>query len=517
MRKLFTTLFTGAALALGLLSPAAHAGRDNDTLTWVTATEIDTFDIYYQGLREVVITTLYNCDSLFFRDPANGSYKPLLAESYRWINDVTLEVDLRRGIKFHDGTDLDAGDVVYTFKHMLPKDSGINVRLGIDWIKDVVAVNPNRVRFIAHAPRPAAIEFLSGNTPIYPSGHYDKAPTVSVAGGQTRRDWGAVRPVCTGPYIMTDFQPGRSATYVKNPNYFKESPKGQPRIGKIVYRTITDNEAQLAELLTGSVDWIWGVPPENVKRLNDMGTVVVKGAPTTRMSFLILDAAGRSGENPMTDVRVRRALFHAIDRNAIAKLVGNGSEVLLSMCYPTQTGCTTEVRQWPYDPARAKALLAEAGYGPGKPLKLPYYAYRDRSYSEAVLAYLRAVGIEPDFKFIQNVALRPLVVAGKIPLMHLTWGSQGMQDASASVSLYFRFGVDDFARDVELKTLLESADTTMDPVKRNELYKKALEKINDQAYAIPLFSYGRAYAFNKALDYTVTPDELAHFYMVKWK
>jgi len=517
MRKLFTTLFTGAALALGLLSPAAHAGRDNDTLTWVTATEIDTFDIYYQGLREVVITTLYNCDSLFFRDPANGSYKPLLAESYKWINDVTLEVDLRRGIKFHDGTDLDAGDVVYTFKHMLPKDSGINVRLGIDWIKDVVAVNPNRVRFIAHAPTPAAIEFLSGNTPIYPSGHYDKAPTVSVAGGQTRRDWGAVRPVCTGPYIMTDFQPGRSATYVKNPNYFRESPKGQPRIGKIVYRTITDNEAQLAELLTGSVDWIWGVPPENVKRLNDMGTVVVKGAPTTRMSFLILDAAGRSGENPMTDLRVRRALFHAIDRNAIAKLVGNGSEVLLSMCYPTQTGCTTDVKQWPYDPARAKALLAEAGYGPGKPLKLPYYAYRDRSYSEAVLAYLRAVGIEPDFKFIQNVALRPLVVAGKIPLMHLTWGSQGMQDASASVSLYFRFGVDDFARDAELKTLLESADTTMEPGKRNDLYRKALEKINDQAYAIPLFSYGRAYAFNKALDYTVTPDELAHFYLVKWK
>lgn len=517
MHKLLKALLTGGAIALGLSSPLAHAGKDNDTLTWVTATEIDTFDIYYQGLREVVITTLYNCDSLFHRDPATGVYKPLLAESYKWIDDVTLEVDLRKGIKFHDGTDLDAGDVVYTFKHMMPKDSGINVRLGIDWIKDVVAVNPNRVRFIAVAPTPAAIEFLSGNTPIYPSGHYDKAPTVTNASGQQRRDWGAVRPVCTGPYMMTDFKAGSSATYVRNPNYFKDSPKGQPRIGKIVYRTVTDNDAQMAELLTGSVDWIWGVPPQNVKKLGEMGGVVVKGAPTTRMSFLILDAAGRSGDNPMKDVRVRRALFHAIDRDALAKFAGNSSEVLKSMCYPTQAGCSTDVRQWSYDPAQAKALLAEAGYGPGNPLKLPYYAYRDRSYSEAVLAYLRAVGIEPDFKFLQNVALRPLVLAGKIPLMHLTWGSQGMQDASASVSLYFRGGVDDFARDPEVKAWLDAADTTMDPTKRKELYRKALERINDQAFAIPLFSYGRAYAFNKALDYTVTPDELAHFYMVKWK
>lgn len=515
MKRLAVLLSLGLA-AFGA-APTAEAGKGNDALTWATATEIDTFDIYYQGLREVVITTLYNCDSLFHRNPASGQYEMLLARSYKWIDPVTLEVDLRKGVKFHDGSDLDAADVVYTFKHMMPKDSGINVRIGIDWIKDVEAVAPDRVRFVAHAPTPAAIEFLSGNTPIYPSGHYDNAPTVTNAAGQKRRDWGAVRPVCTGPYKMTEFKPGVSATFVKNAGYFKESPKGQPQIGKIVYRTITDNEAQLAELLTGGIDWIWGVPPENVKKLADMGGVTVTTAPTTRMSFLILDAAGRAGDHPMKDVRVRRALFHAIDRAALAKLVGNGAEVLKSMCYPTQVGCTADVSQWAYDPAKAKALLAEAGYGPGKPLRIPFYAYRDRAYSEAVLAYLRAAGIEPEFKFIQNVALRPLIIGGKTEVAHLTWGSQGMQDASASVSLYFKHGVDDFARDPELKTLIDAADTSMDAAKRKELYASALEKINREAYAVPLFAYGRAYAFNKHLDYKVTPDELAHFYLAKWK
>src|SRR5262249_56971346 len=109
-----------------------------------------------------------------------------------------------------------------------------------------------------------------------------------------RREWGAGGRVGTGPYRMTDFKAGNSASWVKNPSYFKESPKGQPAIGKIAYRTVTDNDAQLAELLTGSIDWIWGVPPENVKKLVEMGSVTVKSAPTTRLSFLIFDPAARS-------------------------------------------------------------------------------------------------------------------------------------------------------------------------------------------------------------------------------
>ena len=515
MRKRLTAILTCSGLALGGFTTAAHAGKDNDTLTWVTATEIDTFDSYYRGLRENVIAALFNCDSLFHRDPDTGKYKPLLAESHRWIDPVTLEIDLRKGVKFHDGTDFGADDVAYTFKHVMKPDSGINVRFFVDWIKDVQVVNPHRVRFVAKTPTPAALDILSGNTAIYPSGHYDKAPTVTNAAGQTRRDWGAVRPVCTGPYMMTDFKAGISASWAKNPHYFKDSPKGQPKIGKIVYRTITDNEAQLAELLTGSIDWIWSVPPENIKKLSDMGTVTVKPAPTERMSFLVLDAAGRSGDTPIKDVRVRRAIFHAIDREAIAKLVGNSAAILKSMCYPTQIGCATDVKQWPYDPAKAKALLAEAGYAKG--FKISFYAYRDRPYSEAILAYLRNVGIQPDFRFVQYVALRPLVIGGKTEIAHHSLGSWGMHDAAASVSVYFRGGVDDYARDPQVMDWLAAADSTMDTATRKELYAKALERINDQALLIPLFAYGRGYAFNKALDLEVTPDEIGHFYRARWK
>ena len=513
MRKYVAYAAICAAVVAGSANES-RATKADDTLTWATGTEIDTFDIYYQGLREVVIASLYNCDSLMFRDPKTNEYKPLLAKSYAWTDDKTLDVELREGIKFTDGTDVDAEDVAYTFNHVIKPDSGINVRLTVDWIESVEALAPHKVRIHANAPTPAALEYLSGNTPIYPSGHWDSAPEVQ-AGDKTRRDWGAVLPVCAGPYKLTAFEPGRSATWEKNPGYYADSPKGQPQIGKIVYRTIADSEAQLAELLAGSVDWIWGVPPENMEQLAGFGTVTVAAAPTTRMAFLALDAAGRSGDTPLKDVRVRQAIAHAIDREALAKLVGNSSSVLKSMCYAAQVGCTEDVKQYEYNPEKARALLAEAGYKDG--LKLPFYAYRDKRYSEAVLAYLRDAGIEPDFQFIQNVALRPLVIEGKMPFAHLTWGSQGMMDASASVSLYFKFGVDDYARDEEVKKLLEAADTSMDPEKRKELYAQALNRIADQAYYIPLYAYGRGYAFSKDFDYEVTPDEIAHFYLAKWK
>src|SRR5882757_7157057 len=149
----------------------------------------------------------------------------------------------------------------------------------------------------------------------------------------------------------------------RNPDYFAGSPKGKPSIGKIVYRTVPDSATQLAELMTGGVDWLWDASPENAAKLAQMPGITVTSAPTTRMSFLSLDAAGRSGKTPMQDARVRRAIYHAIDRAAITKqLVGAGAAVLDSMCPPVQFGCATDVTVYPYDPAKAKQLLVEAGY-----------------------------------------------------------------------------------------------------------------------------------------------------------
>ena len=188
---------------------------------------MDTPDLYYGNQREALITAYAQCDSLIHRDPQTNEYQPLLATSWEWVDDKTLEMDLREGVKFHDGTDFDAQDVADTLNHVAAPDSDMKIRVIVDWIDNVEVVDDHNVRIHAKAPTPAAFEYLSGTSPIYPAGHYDSAPEVPGADGTTRRDWGAVNPVCTGPYKLTDYQAGQSLTLEAQPGLFRGQPEGQ--------------------------------------------------------------------------------------------------------------------------------------------------------------------------------------------------------------------------------------------------------------------------------------------------
>src|SRR3954452_21529127 len=133
LKRLLLTMICGAAGALAGTSPA-FAGKDNDTLVWSTSNEIDTADLYYQNLREVVIIAHLVCDTLIHHDPVSGAYKPLLAESYRWADDVTLEVVLRKGIKFHNGKPFGAEDVAYSLNYASKPENAVVTALVADWI-----------------------------------------------------------------------------------------------------------------------------------------------------------------------------------------------------------------------------------------------------------------------------------------------------------------------------------------------------------------------------------------------
>jgi peptide/nickel transport system substrate-binding protein len=283
-----------------------------------------------------------------------------------------------------------------------------------------------------------------------------------------------------------------------------------------MFRTIPDTDSQMAALMTHDIDWMWSVLPENMKQLSAVPTAKVTPAPTMRMSFLSLDASGITGDTPLKKLKVRQAIAHAINRESIAKdLVGPGAEVLRSICSPSQFGCSEDVPQYSYDPALAKKLLAEAGYPDG--FEMRFYGYRDRPYSEAVANYLRAVGIRTDLQFLQFNALLPKIRKAEIPLSQLTWASYSLPDASISVGNYFEFSGDDLARDKQVRDWLVAADHTIEPEERKSLYKKALTRIAEQAYFIPVVKYGRIYATNADLDIKITPDELGHFYMARWK
>ena len=500
-----------AALMSAVMVSPALAGKADDTLNWATDREVAVVDPYYNNTRELVVMGHMGWDGLLFRDAETGEFKPLLATKWEWKDNVTMEVELRKGVKFHDGSDFDADDVVYTMNFTSNKDNGVLTYRGVNWIKKATKIDSHKVRIDLHKPFPAALAYLSNAVFMVPSGHYDKAPTKA----DGKKDFGAVKPVGTGPYKMIEVKAGEYVLWEKNTNYFKGGPKGQPEIGKIRFRTIKESNTQLAEILTGGLDWIWDVPKEQAERLKAQGKVTVENAKTFRISYMAFDVDGDSGQKFFTDKKVRMAVAHAINREAITKnLVGPASTVIHSACHPDQFGCTQDVKKWAYDPAKAKALLKEAGYPNG--FEFDIYAYRQREFTEAVIGDLAKVGIKAKLTYIQYRKLRDLVWKGQTPINHMTWGSYSIPDVSAITSHFFSGGRDDPAKDPKTKEALAIGDTETNPAKRKEAYAKALGIVSAELYWLPMFTYAKYYVFSKDLNFKTTSDEIPRFYTAKW-
>lgn len=499
-----------ASIAAGIAAvsavPAAHAGKADDTLNIVWERELETVDNYFNTAREGIIFSRLTWDSLIYRDPSDLSYKPLIASSWKWVDDLTLEFVIKDGLKFHNGEDLTAEDVAYTYNWVSNPDNGVKTQRNVNWIKSAEVVGGDKVLVRLKAPFPAALEFVSGPISIYPKDYYEKVGP----------DGMGLKPVGSGPYRVVEVEPGRKIVWEKFDGYMKDSPKGQPSIGKIVQRTIPERNTQIAELLAGKADWMWRVPADQAEKLKAGGKVTVVNESTFRIGYVAMDAAGKSGENPFQDVRVRKAVAHAIDREAIVEALVRGvSEVVHAACYPPQFGCTEDVVKYDYDPAKAKALLAEAGYPDG--FTIDFYAYRERPYAEAMMGFLAEVGIKTNLNFLKYATLRDKVSGDGVPITFMTWGSYSMNDVSAITSHFFKGSTSDMSLDDEIKALLEKGDTTVDSAVREEAYGKALKLIAERAYWLPLWSYNTNYAFSNDLDFKPTADEIPRFFTASWK
>lgn len=511
IRKFLTTGALAVAASMAM-TPVVQAGKSDDTLTWSTTREVAVPDPYYNNTRELVIIGNTVWDGLLFRDLKTGDFKPLLATSYKWIDNKTIDFNLRSDVVFHDGSKFGPEDVVYTVKHVSNKDNGVLTFKNVSWMKSAEKTGPNSVRINLHEPFPAALAYFAQAVFIMPEGHYESAPMKP----DGKKDYSGVKPVGTGPYKIVNVIAGDRIEMVRNADYMKNGPKGSPKISKLTFRTIKEVNTQIAELLTGGIDWIWDVPKDQAEKLGGMPAVTVENAKTMRFSYIAFDIDGDSGTKQFMNKKVRMAFAHAINRESIVKnLVGPASVVINSACHPDQFACTQDVPTWSYDPALSKKLLAEAGYPNG--FEFDIYAYRQREFTEAVIGDLANVGLKANLKFMQYRALRDLAWKGATPVHHMTWGSNSIPDVSASTSHFFGGGRDDPAKDPEVLAALKVADTSTDPAVRKANYKKALTKISGELYWLPMFSYAKYYAFSKDLNFTTTPDEIPRFYTASWK
>jgi peptide/nickel transport system substrate-binding protein len=492
-------------LASVIIGEPAQAGKTDDTLRAALQIEMANLDTYYESAGSVAVLMRHIWDALYYIDPETSELRPSLAQGHRFLDETTLEIDLRQGVKFHNGQEMTADDVVYTLNWIRNPQNKVKTITSPDWIGLAERIDRYKVRIKLVEPTALALRFLSV-FPIYPAGTYDKNGIAAMN----------INPVGTGPYKVVTMEVGKSYTLKRFADHFTESPKGQASIENLIVRIVPDPGTQIAEMIRGGLDWIYMVSSDQADQLKRNKSLIVESKPTSRMMYMVMDAAGKTGDNsPFKKTLVRKAISHAIDREGIvAALVQGGSKVLNAFCFPQDFGCPPDVPKYNYDPKLAKSMLLEAGYPNGFSITLS--AWRDRAYVEAIIGNLNAIGIKTTLNYSNLTPLRERWNKGELPLIYGSIGSQ-VDDVGNFTPEFFGKSERDLARDDEVAEWLRMANRSLDEATRKEFNYKALTKVASEAYALPLFSDNMNSVMSQNLSVVTDSGGAPHFYRAKWK
>ena len=396
-----------AALAALLAAQPVSAQKAKDTLRHLISLPVTTVDNYFDPRPEVQFLEEAAYDNLLSYDQKKNDFAPLLAKSWKTVNDTTYEFVLRDDIKWSDGEKFDADDVVYMFSWLSDPNTKLRFKSNWDFIAKVEKTGPYSVRLTTKQPTPHALAQLTAQSVIMPEHVHGKLDNKELFGA---------KPVGTGPYRFTQVDKNRGVVAELRADFPQASDvKRKPTIGRLEVRAVGDTGSQVAELLTGNVDLIRDVRIDQAEDLAKDGRFAATGVDPIAITYFLLDMKGRTGNKALTDVRVRKAINMAIDIDPILKLTG-GNVIALkqpaALCNMAQRGCGYARPQYKHDPAGAKKLLAEAGYADGFDLEI---VARDtgRATAEAITGQLRAVGIRASVKLLSFAAYRQYQTDGK--------------------------------------------------------------------------------------------------------
>ena len=510
MIDLRKTLRAAVVGALGLGATAAAAGESENSLVvaWGSTGPIESVDNYFNTNRTGIWFSRMVWDQLIYREPKTFEYKPLLATGWEAISPTTWRFTLREGVKFHNGETFDADDVVFTLNWISDPENGVKVQRNVNWIDRAEKVDQYTVDLHMKKPFPQAFEFLSGPLTIYPNEYYAEVGPEGMH----------KQPVGTGPLKVVSIKTAEEYVFERNDDYDWDSPKGQAQTEKVIVKEIADVQTQIAELLAGGIDITADITADHVDQISGVPGFAALQAGTMRTGYIGFDAVGRGNFEPTTKLAVRQAMAHAINREALVEnLIRGDAGVIHTPCFPTQFGCNADVAvKYEYDPNKAKALLADAGYPDG--FEIDFYTFRPADWAEAIMGDLAKVGIKAKLTKMPYFALRDKQRnEGDTPMFLMDWGSYSMNDMSAITSHFFKKGPDDFALDDEVAAWLEEGDTNSDPEVRKAAYAKAIEKITGEVYWLPMFNHVRNYAFSGNLNFIPYQDEIPRFWQYGWK
>lgn len=440
------------------------------------ASEPDTLDpaLTYKADGWSVIHSIY--DSLYQYGPT-GALEPLLAEAAPApLDPKTYEIKLRSGITFHNGEVFDAKAVSAAVAHIQDKKTGSQVAGQFAVITEVKEIDPLTVHLVLSQPAPwLPAQIAAWLTPL--------PPRYAASNDFT------AKPVGTGPYTFVEWKSGDHLTLEVNPSYFSGSPKGRPIAKRVTYRFVADASTRVADLLAGTAQLVRNVPVDQVKSVEAGGAkvdpVAISGSAWVRIA---------TDARPFADVRVRQALNYAVDVDAIRDaLLGGYGRRLPNFFAPGGLGYDASLQPYPYDPARAKALLAEAGLGGGFETTLDYTTGERADLVQAIAGQLGDVGIKIKAQAQEDAVFNAGWKDAKAaPLRYATW--RPLFDPYTLLSLVVsNQGFLSRYDSPTVQPLFDSFATETDAAKRADVARQLGKALHDDPAAIYLFDLTSLY------------------------
>ena len=441
-------------------------------------------------------------DMLYYRD-GQGAPQPRLALSHKIINDTTWEFEIRKGVKFHNGTVMTAKDVKFSIDRMTDPQTKAFFAPFYSTIGEVKVINDSTIQIVTKNPDPLLLKRLSLNLAIFPSDFFKEKGAEAFF----------QNPVGTGPFRFVSWTRNDRMVFEAFEGYWD----GAPKVKRLVIRPVPEVAARLAELQTGNADIITNIPPFLVPQVKNSPNATVQSIPSGRVMFLYVNCLA---EGPLKNKMVRQALNYAIDKKSIIDNILKGSGVPMAVnLTPYHFGHDASLTPYPYDPAKAKKLLAEAGYGSGLKLvfNTPSGRYLlDKEVSEAISGMFNAVGVQTDMKVLEWGTYTQILTGKRLQdIGFIGWGNT-LHDADGNFQPYFiPESAFSYYSTPQLAEKINKARTTMDEKKRLDYYKEIQREIFEEAPLVFLYQQIDHYGVSKKINgFQVRGDEQFVLYNV---
>lgn len=450
------------------------------------------------GLSQNIFRNLY--DTLVERS-VDYEIKGVLAESWKTVEPTVWEFKLRKGVKFHNGADLVADDVVYTIDRILKKENASPMASYIGQITKAEATDPSTVRITTkdpYAPLPIALV----SVPVVPKA------AVEAAGNEAF----SKKPIGSGPFTFVEWIKDDHITLAPNPTYWG----GAPKIGQLTFKAIPEAATRAAALQTDQVDLIMDLPEQMIPEVQSRQNLKTEVLPSARTHEILVDM----NVAPLNDVRVRRAVAAAIDYDALLKNVMGG--IAQRVCQPVSPdtfGYDPNIKCPTYDPEMSKKLLAEAGLPNGFEVSIggangarPH----DKEALEAIGAMLTKVGIKTNVILLETNRWLEGYAKREWPMTYHTNAGPGDAEYVFGFGFYSKTGRGYWKDPDRTDPLIDQSRAEFDPAKRKAILQKIMGILTEDVAWITLWVQPDAWGMKKTLNWKPLSDQRLDMVRATW-